>query len=846
MKRLITLGFVIATLAVVIFFALHHFRKAITAGSRVHAPVVHRAALFDTSQPLQAIRNFTGADGPTVCEDPEEGCGTSPGDAEEEESNEENAPAVVSDSVTSVGSTVEQTSQGFRPAAVLIDSFDGLGFGFKGPQGVANTRNPSDNSLAVGPNHIVQIVNSRMAVYTKKGAQFPSTGEVLYGPVVTNTIFAGFGGQCEHQVSGDAVVRYDQLADRWLYVLPIFRRPPDDPKGPYSMCYAVSTGPDPLGPYHRYEFKRPLFPDYPRPAVWPDGYYIPTSTGDQVIQKHACVADRNKMLKGLNATEQCVIIDGVNFLNNSDVDGQVLPPTGAPNLIMAAGGAQLLKRFEDDEIFVYRFHVDWDHPAATNVSLPVKIKVAPYHYLCNGQLTNCVSQPGTERHLDAQGDKLMQRLVYRNLGDHESIVALHSINTEAGGGGVRWYEFRLNKERNPFLYQQGTYAPDRFYRWMGSIGIDRQGNIGIGYSFGGAPNFAGQRFAARLEHDAPGQLTFHETVLAEGGAAQTSTLRWEDYATTAMDPSDNCTFWYVGDYLKAGAPSYTSKIGAFRLPGCLRGKISGTVYFDKNHNSHRDTGEPGLPGQSVSYVGSESADVVTDAKGNFSLSLSADPVYADTAYRVSQRPSAHPGWIQAKNTYSIHLKDGDDTTSLDFGNTCLVTNKGGRDPNYWTHGTGVKFWSKNNGKALLDAHPAEWTSLLGAKLYLANRDGSRFAVSAGNNPSRMLQNWLQDTDETNASHVLSVQAAVTALNVALGSQDGNVTVSDPIAGDWPTIHTVIQRVSNFIAAHSNTPLGSDRGNAMRYEALLRSLNRNIAQVTPSNPSSCRLARRGSN
>jgi hypothetical protein len=35
-----------------------------------------------------------------------------------------------------------------------------------------------------------------------------------------------------------------------------------------------------------------------------------------------------------------------------------------------------------------------------------------------------------------------------------------------------------------------------------------------------------------------------------------------------MDPSDDCTFWYVGDYYKAGATNYSTKIGAFRLPGC--------------------------------------------------------------------------------------------------------------------------------------------------------------------------------------------------------------------------------------------------------------------------------------
>jgi hypothetical protein len=181
-----------------------------------------------------------------------------------------------------------------------------------------------------------------------------------------------------------------------------------------------------------------------------------------------------------------------------------------------------------------------------------------------------VPQPGTERRLDAQGDKIMARLVYRNVGGRESLVAVHSVDTAAGGGGVRWYEFRVNKNRDVILHQQSTYAPDGFYRWMASPAIDRRGNIAIGYSFGGTPHFAGQRFAARLADDPPGLLTFHETVLAEGQASQTTTLRWEDYTQTAMDPIDDCTIWYVGDYLKKDAVSYSTRIGAFQIPGCAR------------------------------------------------------------------------------------------------------------------------------------------------------------------------------------------------------------------------------------------------------------------------------------
>ena len=342
------------------------------------------------------------------------------------------------------------------------------------------------------------------------------------------------------------------------------------------MCYALSAGPDPLGPYYRYAFERPLFPDYPRPAIWIDGYYTPTSVSDNRIsetiatEKHACVVDRARMLKGEPASEQCQMVANVNFLNNADIDGTATPPQGAPNIMVAAGGTQLDKIFDASTIDVWQYHVDWKDPSKTTLRGPEKIAVAPYHYLCDGQLTNCVPQPGTDRKLDAQGDKIMSRVVYRRLRDREAIVTVHSVNSAAGGGGVRWYELQVDKERNVTLRQQGTYAPDGLFRWMASPAIDRAGNIGIGYSFGGTPNFAGQRFAGRLNRDPLGELTLREAVLAEGEASQTTTLRWEDYTTTAMDPSDDCTIWYVGDYLKKDAASYSTRIGSFRMPGCGR------------------------------------------------------------------------------------------------------------------------------------------------------------------------------------------------------------------------------------------------------------------------------------
>lgn len=525
-------------------------------------------------------------------------------------------------------SAPEQTLEGSQPPAAIAAQFDGLGAGFEGPQGTATLRNPSDNSLAVGRDHIVQTVNSRMAIFTKRGARFNQTGRALYGPVNTSNVFRNFGGTCEARNNGDAVVRYDQLAHRWLIVMPIFGRAderPDQPpvwtaratayespvgrqnqpgpaerlyqppisaqgaqgaqsaapgaptaplRGPYSICYAISTTDDPMGPYHRYEFLRPLFPDYPRPAIWNDGYYVPSSTGDEVIEKHACVVERDAMLAGRPAREQCFVVNDVNFLNNADIDGTQLPPRGAPNVMMAAGGTQLKKQFDDNAILTWKMFTNWTDASKSRLEGPERISVAPYHYLCDGQLTNCVPQPGVERRLDAQGDKIMSRLVYRRIGSQQSIVGVHSVNTAIGGGGVRWYEFRLDSSGKVALHQQGTYAPSHpgasapTFRWLASPAMDKAGNIGIGYSFGDASTFVGQRFAARRAGDPLGQLTLRESILAHGEATQTTTLRWQDYTQTAMDPSDDCTIWYVGDYLKKDATSYSTRIGAFRIPGC--------------------------------------------------------------------------------------------------------------------------------------------------------------------------------------------------------------------------------------------------------------------------------------
>jgi hypothetical protein len=523
---------------------------------------ISAAAAYDTSPPLAKM--IADAPPPLTLEQLQERRAALRKAYREKHPGEEHEPKappapVAPPPVVPAAAAVEQTGFGMRPALALKAGFDGLGASFAGPRGATHARNPSDNSLAVGPEHIVQIVNSDFAVYAKDG-------HVLQGPVSTRTIFAGFPGECGKVDFGDAVVRYDQIAKRWVFILPIFQRPDDDKN--YAVCYAVSAENNPMGRYHRYEFTRSLFPDYPRPGVWPDGYYLGTSSGDTVIQKLLCVAERRAMLKGQPAREQCSVINGVNFLNPADIEGTQLPPRGAPNLALAAGGTQLKGIFDSQEISYYSFHADWMHPEKSKVDGPFSVAVAPYHYLCNGQLTSCVPQPGTQQRLDAQGDKLMQRVVYRRRGSRQSIVAAHSVNAAGGGGGVRWYEFQVGGDGALRLNQQGTFAPKGGFRWLPSISMDRTGDIVMGYSFGDSTDYVGQRLTGRRARDKKGAMTLGETVLAKGAAAQTDTLRWEDYTTMDVDPVDDCTFWYVGDYFQPHAKHYSTRIGSVRLPEC--------------------------------------------------------------------------------------------------------------------------------------------------------------------------------------------------------------------------------------------------------------------------------------
>ena len=455
------------------------------------------------------------------------------------------------------GAIQKARANGSTAAASPLAPTTGTGFDTVGAGFSTFTVNsaPPDTDAAVGPTQIVTVVNTGFAVQNK-------TGGILFGPVATNTLFSGFGGPCQTTNDGDAIVRYDRAADRWMMSQFANVR---STSGPYFECVAVSTTGDATGTWNRYAFQYANFPDYPKVGVWPDAYYITYNqfnpAGTAFLGTNVCALDRATMLAGATATQQCFTTStSFGGLLPSDVDSVTQPPAGQPNLVIGQGTTATTLAY-------WNFHVDFTNSANSTFTGPSTLDVATYTPACNG--ATCIPQPGTTNRLDSLADRLMNRFAYRNFGDHQALVVSQSV-TAGSSVGVRWYEIRLTGT-TPSIFQQGTYAPDASYRWMPSAAQDKAGNIAVGYSLSNStsvkPSIA---FSGRLAADAAGTLTQGETVAQVGGGSQTGTLtRWGDYASMNIDPADDCTFWFSTEYLKAnGTFNWSTHINSFQLPGC--------------------------------------------------------------------------------------------------------------------------------------------------------------------------------------------------------------------------------------------------------------------------------------
>nr|WP_305852094.1 pre-peptidase C-terminal domain-containing protein [Aliikangiella sp. G2MR2-5] len=530
-------------------------------------------------------------------------------------------------------------------ARVVEQQFDGNGF-----TGV----NPPDPTGDVGLNYYIQSINGGsgaiFSVYDK------SNGSLVAGPTNMETLGSG---NCASG-KGDPIVLFDDMAQRWL--MSEFSS-----SGNYLCVYVSKTSNPVSGGWYSYAFQSPTFPDYPKYGVGVDAYYVGTNENSPTVY----ALNRTAMLAGGSAnfvrlTAPQLSGFGFQMLQPVDHDGSTAMPAGTPGYFL---------RHRDDEVHnsssnnpsqdyveLWQFDADFNNTSNSSFSKVADIPVSEFDSsLCGLTSFSCFPQAGSSSDLDPLREVVMFRAQYRKFDNYEMILG--NFVTDVNGadrGGIRWFELRRNTGGSWALHQEGTYSPDSKNRWMGSIAMDKDGNIALAYSWGSSTDYAGLRYTGRLASDSNGTMTQPETVLVNGTSGVSSN-RWGDYSHLALDPVDGCTFWFTNEYGKSNG-RWGTHISSFKFDSC-------------------GGGSGGNQSPTASFTNS-----CTELACDFNGSASSDPDGSIASYSwnfgdgstASGATTAHT--YAAAGTYTVQLTVTDDKgASNSTSKSVTVTTSGGGD-----------------------------------------------------------------------------------------------------------------------------------------------------------------------
>jgi hypothetical protein len=453
------------------------------------------------------------------------------------------------------GQMPEPVSPGF---AGLNFSIDGAGW-------------PPDTVGDASLTHYIQAVNISIGI-------FDLAAQTLLYRGSFNDFFTGPAGTpCESHHRGDPVVLYDQFVNRWLVA--DFAWFNDGGASGYYQCLAVSRGPDPVASgWYFYALRADTgnfefyLNDYPKLGAWHDGWYM---TANMFQMRYPNVGfgvrvwalDRQAMVQGLPLREVhfdlCTLGDCASLLPAHDNLAQAPLSSPPPQYLLSAT--------PPNQLHLWQFTADFDAPQNSSFSGPAVIPVAPF------ATAAMVPQRDSFQSLDSLSPRLMMQLQYRYRDGVESLWANHTV-ASSGVAGVRWYEIQNPAAAAPTLAQRSTYQPDARHRWMGSLAVDQDGNMALGYSISSADLFPAIRIAGRLAPETPSLLPQAEVEVRAGAGSQEFINRWGDYSAMTVSP-DGCTFYYTNEYYAVTGTNWQTWIIPLRYPSCgqPKGVLQGVV-----------------------------------------------------------------------------------------------------------------------------------------------------------------------------------------------------------------------------------------------------------------------------
>lgn len=416
-------------------------------------------------------------------------------------------------------STEPDTSWGLRA---------GPDFGFKGFDATEWT--PPDPDIAVGPNHVVIVVNMKIRYFTKAGV-------MTFEQDLRNS--SGFFGTGAGGFMFDPIAFYDEHAQRFIVGCS-----QSDSLGE-ALWVAISDDTDPNGAWRKYRFNTTTtggFPDFPNiggdaVAVYYANDYFSSPVGNwiTIIEKAAVMNGTTPIVnKVKTASTQVSLGNSKNYDN----------PATAQYFCRAAGFSGT-----HNTLIIEAIRNPLGTPTRSTFTLTVPSYSSP----------SDAPQQGTSSRLDCI-DTRIKNGVYRN----GSLYVGHGITPSGFSRTLaRWYKINMNNwpvSGSPTLADSGNIdAGSGVWTWFPDVTVDANGNMGVVFARSSSSEFAGVARALRHAGDAPGTVRAITTM--QSGAAGDSSGRWGDYFGIDNDPVCPGRAWVQGEYR---APSnWATWVGSF-------------------------------------------------------------------------------------------------------------------------------------------------------------------------------------------------------------------------------------------------------------------------------------------
>jgi hypothetical protein len=433
--------------------------------------------------------------------------------------------------------------------SITLTAFKGLG---KSLNNYTIKSDVPNTTGSVGMNQYIQLINKDVAIFNK------TTGALYSGfPKSINFLWAGFGGLCETQDDGSPTMKYDQLAHRWVFTKKAFG---DWVEGPFLICIAISKTEDATGAYYRFAYSFDSIPDEGKLGLGSNAYFLSFNMqGPSVYGTRFCAIDRTKLLAGTAGSMQCRQLNYSISNVPADLDGYNIPATGSPGYYIGN---------VNNYVGLYQYKIDFDNNKNSELIGPIYLDyIGPV-----GTVNRGAEQPNTDTTLNGQSGNIMYRVVYRQFDNYGSLLVNASVPGYASWHypfGQYWIEYRIDNNLNINGYQGQFYFPDSKSRYIGSIGMDKAGNIALAYTVSSSAVYPSLELSWRRNNDPLSQLTNLQP-LWTGSGSQTGSSAWGNHSSLAMDPADDCTFWYTNEYLEqtALAKNWSTVIIHFKLTNC--------------------------------------------------------------------------------------------------------------------------------------------------------------------------------------------------------------------------------------------------------------------------------------